>query len=41
MATVPPCKMGERFLPGFEDKDIFPNGDALAFVDGSGAPDDP
>lgn len=32
--------MGEGFLPGSGDKDVFPNGDALAFANASGAPDD-
>lgn len=33
--------MGESFLPGSENKAIFPNGDGLPFVDASGALDDP
>lgn len=40
MGTVPPCKMGEGFLLGSGDKDVFPNGDALAFANATGAPDD-
>lgn len=41
MGAVPPCKIGESFLPGSRNKDIFPNSDVLPFVDASGAPDAP